>query len=107
MTLNSTRSASAPTTRRTPRRSLRAARAVLAAALLAQELGRVADRGEGVPDLVRDVRRQPPQRGELELLRLLARARGVFQEEHAEHLLGAGVEHAHADVAAAHLEIGG
>src|SRR5687767_2598416 len=67
----------------------RQALAVLAALLLAQELGGVADGGERVADLVRDARGEPAERGELELLRLLARARRVLDEQHRELLRAA------------------
>src|ERR1044072_6712346 len=68
-------------------------------------LARVA--GGGVAELVGDVGGEAAERGELELLRLLARARGVLEEQHPEHLLGAGVEQAHAQAAAAHGGPGG
>ena len=78
----------------------------VAALLLAQQLGGVADRRERVADLVRDVGGQAAERGELELLRLLARARRVLDEQHRELLLGARVEQAQAKVAPAQLEVG-
>ena len=71
----------------------RQALAVLAALLLAQELGCVADGGQRIADLVRDAGRQPAERRELELLRLLAGARGVLHQEDRE-LLGAALERA-------------
>ena len=55
--------------------------------LLVQQLRGVADGGERVADLVRDVGGEAAERGELELLRLLARARRVLDEQHAEALL--------------------
>src|SRR4051812_13126441 len=65
----------------------------------------MADGGKRVADLMRDVCGQPPKRGELELLRLLPRARGVLDEKHPELLFGARVEEPKADVATADLEV--
>jgi len=54
--------------------------------LLAQQLRGVADRPERVPDLVGDVGREPPQRGELQLARLRLNARLVLDEDHGAQL---------------------
>src|SRR2546425_8190004 len=51
--------------------------------------------------------RQPAERGELDLLRLLARARHVLDEHYAELLVGARVEQPQADVAPEQGEVGG
>ena len=75
----------------------------LVAPLLVEQLGGVADRRQRIADLVRDVGGQPAERGELELLRLLARARHVLDEHHREALLGAGIEQARAHLLAARL----
>src|SRR6185503_15497280 len=77
--------------------------AVAAALFLFQELGGMADRGQRIADLVRDVRGQPAERGELEALRLLLRARRVLDEQHGELL--AGLHEAQAQAAAAQVEL--
>src|SRR5882724_12298249 len=60
----------------------REAHRVVIRLLLGEELGSVADGGEWIADLVRDVGGQAAERSQLELLGLLARARRVFHEEH-------------------------
>src|SRR6267143_3165513 len=67
----------------------------------------MADRRERITDFVRDVGGQPAERGELELLRLLARARHVLDEHYAELLIGARVEQPYPDVAPEEGEVGG
>src|SRR6185503_20800456 len=84
----------------------RQAVAVLGVLALLQQLRGVADGGERIADLVRDVGGQAAERGELELLRLVARARRVLDEQQAEALLRAGVEQAQADVATGERELG-
>src|SRR3954469_1470081 len=80
--------------------------AVLAALFLLQELGGMADGGERVADLVRDVGGEASERGELELLGLLARPARILDEDDGVALLGTGIEQAQADVASAHRQVG-
>ncbi len=48
---------------------------------LPKQLGRVADGAKRVADLMGDVRRQPTQPRQLELLRLLLKLAGVLQKD--------------------------